>query len=407
MALAAGEGLMADRRVAVVFFEDKSGFDAPAGCGCLPLGPLASLFGKARRHRERWNLESGFRDMLVGTLSDARGYVAIPPPEVMSAFAELGVERRDFKREDVRMRLADALDAHALVTARIRKFKQERIRGIIQRRIVDQGVSPSDLVQGRRAQGGARGLSASVGAAGSYYRATVEADLTVYGLGGKEVVVSRVEASDAYEGGTVVSGPIEATVSGEGATAYIGGQRILGPSKPSPVVRHEVLDRVKFGTPGWDAPAPEGAIPNYRDTLLGRVTQQLMDRIVEKLRDRIGPTLDELGPEEPAQQVAGKVVFFHEETGDLYIDLGTAARLSPGQRLRVYKVGLEVKDPDTGEVLGSLEEAAGVVEVVEVLRPRLSKVRVVSGEAAVRDVVRTLAPKTEARGAETEETTKP
>lgn len=372
-------GLAAEKRVVVLPFEDKSGFDAPGGC--LPAGPFGWLFGKSRRQREVWNLSVGFQDMLLTTFQNAPGYEIVTRDELLTALGELGLQRRDLRRKEARLQLCDHLKAHLLVTGTVRKFKQERARGLIER----------DLSGGMGVLSGGGGLSTSVGAMATFYRASITVDFVVYGVRGDEAFATTLSESENYHVGAVLSGPLEARVSGEGTRISLGDQPLLSADKTPPIVRHDVLDRVKFGTPGWDAPPKSPEEPTYRRTLLGRLTQRIMDTFVEKTRERVGPALDEVLPKEVTLAV-GRIVLKPENSPDLYINLGVSAGLRNGDQLRVFRPGEEIRDPQTGEVLGTLETEVGLVEVVEVMRPKLSRVRLISGEGTLNDVVKTIPP---------------
>jgi len=374
-------GFAAEKRVAVLPFEDKSGFDSPDGCGCLPTGPFGWLFGKSRSTGEVWNLSVGFQEMLLTTFQNAPGYEIVTADEVLTALGELGIQRRDLRRKEARLQLCDRLKADLLVTGTIRKFRQERARGIIQRDL-SGGANAAVLT-------GSGGLSTSIGATANFYRATIEVDFVAYGVTGEEAFAASLSESENYQVGAVLSGPLQARVSDEGAAAYIGNQPLLRPDKTPPIVNHEILDRVKFGTPGWDTPPKSDDEPTYRRTLLGHVTQRIMNAFVEKTRERVGPLLEEVLPQ-PVSLVVGKVVLKSDNSPDFYINLGVSAGIRNGDRLRVFRAGEEIKDPETGEVLGNIETESGLVEVVEVMRPKLSRVRVVSGEVAVNDIVKTI-----------------
>jgi hypothetical protein len=374
-------GYAAEKRVAVLSFEDKSGFDSPDGCGCLPTGPFGWLFGKSRRQREVWNLGVGFQDMLLTTFQNAPGYEIVTADELLTALGELGIQRRDLRRKEARLQLCDRLNASFLVTGTIRTFKQERARGIIERDL--SGGTGSAVVAG------AGGLSTSIGATANFYRASVAVDFVAYGVTGEEAFASSLSESENYQLGAILSGPLEARISDEGASAYIGSQPLIPSDKAPPIVRHETLDRVKFGTPGWDSPPKSADEPTYRRTLLGRVTQNVLNAFVEKTRERVGPALEDVLPKE-VTLVVGKVVMKPENSPDFYVNLGVSAGIRNGDRLRVFQPGDDIKDPETGEVLGSLETEAGLVEVVEVMRPKLSRVRVVSGDVALNYIVKTI-----------------
>ena len=60
--------------MAILSFEDHSGFDSPTGCGCIPTGGLiGKIFGGTKR-RTDWDLSSGFRILLNRKLAETGVY---------------------------------------------------------------------------------------------------------------------------------------------------------------------------------------------------------------------------------------------------------------------------------------------------------------------------------------------
>jgi hypothetical protein len=383
-AIATTPAISQEKRILAFEFLDHSGFDSPHGCGCLAFGPLGSIFGRSRGQREYWALDAGFQDMLVSTLDDAYGYEVITPEEARIAMAELDISERDLRRnEGDRQRLAERLNATAAVSGAIGGFKQERARGMYRRDM--GGITGS----GSGASSANVGASATVGIVGAYYTAKVEVDFKVYARSGVEIVSKRFSGGRRHTSGGVKSGPLEAMVSDAGAAAYIGPQALISPGEAAPIVNPAALNAVAFGRDGWDAPETAGRAPNFRRTLLGLVTQDVMDGLVRELRERVGPPLpDEEKDEEPALLVVGKVALIAADTGDVYINLGARHPVKTGDRFRVMREGASITDPDTGERLGAAETAVGVLEIVEIVRDRLSRTRLIEGEADAGDVVR-------------------
>ena len=51
------------KRIAVLYFDDHSGFNSSTGCGCLPVGPLEYFIGRKKRAND-WDLEVGFLQLM-------------------------------------------------------------------------------------------------------------------------------------------------------------------------------------------------------------------------------------------------------------------------------------------------------------------------------------------------------
>ncbi len=361
-----------NKRLAVLEFQDSSGFDSPRGCGCIPMGPLEKLFGRTRGARERWDLAAGFRDMLTTTLESAYGYEPISPEEMNAALAQLKLNPKDLKKEAARKRLAAHLGADALLTGKIEKFRQERLRG---------GTS------GKMGGGGTFSATGKVGVEAAHYRASARVQFTAYGPEGRELLSARIDETATYSVGSAQTGPLATSLDNQGASTRLGSQDAAAPKRQPPIVEYSLLNRIKFGVNGWDAPEKRGAPPNYRRTLLGIVTAKTLNSAVVQLRDRIGPALPEEGEAEPAREaLIGKIAFIQEN--EIYINLGGKHKVKTGDMFRVYREGEPVLDPDTGEKIGAVEKLIGTIRVEEAMRPAMSRAVLVTGEALRGDIVR-------------------
>jgi hypothetical protein len=77
--------------------------------------------------------------------------------------------------------------------------------------------------------------------------------------------------------------------------------------------------------------------------------------------------------------VAGKVAHVRDDA--IYVNLGRADEIGIGDRFRVVGYGMEIFDPQTGELLGREIIARGEIEIVRVLNEKLSLARAVAGDA--------------------------
>lgn len=65
--------------------------------------------------------------------------------------------------------------------------------------------------------------------------------------------------------------------------------------------------------------------------------------------------------------------------GKIYLSAGTESGLELGQKLKVFSQGAEIKDPDSGIVLGREEEELGMLEVISHAGEKLSLGKVLKG----------------------------
>lgn len=366
------------KRVAVVYFEDHSHFDSPTGCGLIPAGPFKFLFGSGDKTRQRWNLEAGFRDLLNQTLKNTGVYEPVGYEEIGIAFAELGLSRRDLKSEQNRARFADRLNVEALIVGDIRKFGQERLRGSSHRDV--------ETVQGQVAAASTYGIS------GYTYSAHVKVDLIMYdGGSGKQIVTTQLEESATYTGGSATAGPLRTDVTKSGIDPKLIPAEKKNPPK-RPIVEYKKLNRVRFGNYTPLQPGEEEV--KFEDTLFGIATQKAMDKIIARLREEIGPESTPTTSPPFSEIVKGKVIGIYpspnQSEPDVYINLGSSHGIKRGMQISVFTLSDELRDPDTGKLLGRVEVKVGMLEITEVQGEGLSKAKIIEGVGKIKlhDIVK-------------------
>jgi curli biogenesis system outer membrane secretion channel CsgG len=108
------------------------------------------------------------------------------------------------------------------------------------------------------------------------------------------------------------------------------------------------------------------------DKILRPVVQKLATSVSAKKLDTSG-----MGGASDASGVVGKIA--KADGGTLYVNAGSEAGINEGDEFAVYRVGEQIKDPDTGEVLGANEVKVGRVKITSVKGPRLSIAASLSG----------------------------
>jgi hypothetical protein len=84
-----------------------------------------------------------------------------------------------------------------------------------------------------------------------------------------------------------------------------------------------------------------------------------------------------MGGVDDASGLVGKIA--KADGGTLYLNVGAEGGVKEGDEFTVFRVGEVIKDPDTGEVLGSNESKVGKIRITAVKGPRLSTASAVSG----------------------------
>ena len=96
------------------------------------------------------------------------------------------------------------------------------------------------------------------------------------------------------------------------------------------------------------------------------------------LRDALAKATNKMVAKLSGQPFRGKVVLADSES--VVIRAGTRSRLTEGTELTVFHTGQEIRDPDSGEVLGRKESKIGVIRITEHQSERLSQAAIVSGK---------------------------
>lgn len=368
------DGIAASKRVAVLYFEDHSGFDTATGCGCIP-NPFG-IFGTGKG-RSKWNLKEGFPNLLNRKLKQTQVYEPVSDEEVKDAMSELGLSLKAVRsKAEKRAQLAKALNVDAFIVGDIRKFKQERAK-----------AARFQTLKGAAA-GGFNMAAGFVGGAqlvGYYYSATVHLKMKFYGGSGDEIATRKIAATKRHQIGGAKIAALEAVVSEQG-TEFQLGQMPNPDKKPRPIVGYAKLNQIKF-------PSPE-----YDKTLFGLATDDAMTKVVLALSDTIGPEFvmpgaavsDEKRSTGTASRelrgpLKADVIYVNpEDPADVYINAGSSKGILVRQQLAVYTEGEPLIDPNTEEILGNVPKMIGKVEVVEIKTDRLSRARVIEGLGTIK-----------------------
>lgn len=79
--------------------------------------------------------------------------------------------------------------------------------------------------------------------------------------------------------------------------------------------------------------------------------------------------------------INGEIVIVDDD--EVFINLGSQDGVTIGDLLPVFIEGSEVKDPNTGDLLGTRDEKIGEIQVIEIRAEHLSLATIVSGKGAI------------------------
>ncbi len=107
------------------------------------------------------------------------------------------------------------------------------------------------------------------------------------------------------------------------------------------------------------------------------IASKVLSEAVDKLASDIAGKASSVEPSTVRGGVEGKIA--KVGGSEVYVNVGGADGVKPGDRFEVRSLGEAIKDPETGESLGAVETTAGTIEITKVVNDRLSIAKVVSG----------------------------
>ena len=114
---------------------------------------------------------------------------------------------------------------------------------------------------------------------------------------------------------------------------------------------------------------------SFRESLVGKALAAWAKNAATAIGEQIRPP--------PSLEVMGQIIVVDGTVA--YINLGLADGIQHGDKFAVWDQGQELKDPETGAVLGkSLPSRIGIVQVEQILNDQLSKTRVLEGVDRIR-----------------------
>jgi hypothetical protein len=371
------------KRVAVLYFQDHSGFDSPTGCGCVP-----NFIGKIFGTKKKWDLEAGFPIMLNRRLAETTVYQPVSRDELLDAMAQMSISRHDVKKlnKEQRATLAKLLNVDVIVIGDIREFGQSRMRANASRTLREGGRE-------QKAVSTTASYMTGVGVMGYRNHAIVKLNMKFYEASGNEIAALPISATRYHSlAGTKISG-LEATITEAGTNVRFGQMSEKHGNNTRPIFKPTELDKIKFASPEYDR------------TLFGMVTNEALIKVVLALRDNYGPNFitpwetpenTEETEKKIAEEVSNrpiKITYVDSENPDeIYINAGSARGLAIDQKFAVYTDGKPIRDIDTGDILDYIKKKIATVAIVEIRNDRLSVVKIVekSGDLKRGDLLKSM-----------------
>ena len=125
------------------------------------------------------------------------------------------------------------------------------------------------------------------------------------------------------------------------------------------------------GSGGFGAGGIDMGSSDFQETILGEATRAAVDDLVAQLVSQSGKV--------EATQVSINGLVADASGGEVIINVGKAAGVTPGMKLSVERVTREIKDPATGNLLRKMTEPIGEIEVTQADEAS-STAKIVSGQ---------------------------
>lgn len=174
---------------------------------------------------------------------------------------------------------------------------------------------------------------------------------------------------DLQKSESVFSENVEASVSSRGL-----GLNLFG--VPSDDKRQYLaLDHIKFGSEEFNKTIVGETMLNLCEDLSTQILNVNRELLRPKKDNKvkagfIDKALDEMDLN--VRVIRGLILTYDEETGEAFINLGSANNINEGDELSVYSPADSLFDPATNEFLGIADEEISTLEVIEIRGEKLS-----------------------------------
>ena len=247
----------------------------------------------------------GVADLLVDKLVKSGQYRVIERKAIDKIMAEQNFSNSDRADSNTAAKMGRLLGADAIVVGSITQFGRD-----------DRKTNVGGSVVGSR--------------------------LSRYGLGGIGTSKAKAVVGLTARLVSVNTGEILASVSGEGESTR-SGTSLIGSGG---------------GVGGAAAGMLDMTSSNFADTVLGEA--------VNSATAKLATELDANASRMPTTVVAVNGLVADVSGKSLVLNIGSRAGVKVGDKLKVSRIGREIRDPATGKVIRRVEEAMGEVQITEV-----------------------------------------
>ncbi|MBI2420403.1 MAG: hypothetical protein HYV28_21285 [Ignavibacteriales bacterium] len=110
-------------------------------------------------------------------------------------------------------------------------------------------------------------------------------------------------------------------------------------------------------------------VKKMHESIAGIIKDQLKQ--VASAREQNTPVTNRLLDAEKLVAATGEILLYDTQSGETFINLGSNSQLAVGDKLIVFKQGVALKDPQSGEILGYTDEKITELIISEIRGPKL------------------------------------
>ena len=208
-----------------------------------------------------------------------------------------------------RDQLLKELNAEVIIIGDVRKFNQERVRANASRSLIEGNTGNAS----NSMRNMPLGYMTSYEMIGYLYSATVDLNADFFGTAGRKIATRKISARKRHQLGGAKMAAFEAVTTEQGSEFRLGQSPASEEKKRlRPIVDPAILRKIGFGSPTFDR------------TLFGLATDEVLGKVVQALREVIGPELiaDNLNSgskdsrKTVTKEIAGKIIYADLENPD-------------------------------------------------------------------------------------------
>ena len=184
---------------------------------------------------------------------------------------------------------------------------------------------------------------------------------------------------NSYKESVVYDGEAEGTVKDKSLGVTLFGKQTDRTNQ------YFLLDEIAFGTETFNHTIIGEALLKCADDMSTKLEQTIPALVSKNIVLSSSVTMDSTSSDSAIilrrQLVNGEIVIVDGD--EVFVNLGSQDGVKVGDLLPVFAGEMDVKDPKTGDILGSRDEKIGDVQVIEIRAEHLSLATIINGKVKI------------------------